>query len=108
MRRSIAPGHSLLEAVTDLTIEELGSALRQGAILIDENDRGQEPKLLIMAEHSIDDGREAPGGGPRIISQQLQFVYLKADGSAQMAGPAPYLDLRAPTPEERSECSTLC
>ena len=27
----IAPGHSLLDAVTDLTIEELGSALRQGA-----------------------------------------------------------------------------
>lgn len=97
----IAPGHSLLEAVTDLTIEELGTALREGAILVDENDSGHSPKLLIMAEHAIRDGRDAPGGGHRVISQQLQSVYLMPDGSAQMAGPAPYLDLRAPTTEER-------
>jgi SNF2 family DNA or RNA helicase len=103
----IAPGHSLLEAVTDLTIEELGAAMREGAILIDENDGGQEPKLLIIAEHSIRDGRDTHGGGPRVISQQLQFTYLKADGSAQMAGPAPYLDLRGPTPEERAVSNTF-
>lgn len=99
----IAPGHSLLDAVTDLTVEELGTALRQGAVLIDENDAGLEPRLLIMAEHAIRDGRDAPGvGGPRIISQQLQCVFLRPDGSAQMGGPAPHLDLRAPKDEERS------
>ncbi len=96
----VAPGHPLLEAVTDLAIEELGAALREGAVLVDENDWGQTPKLLIMAEHAIKDGREV-GSGPRVISQQLQFVYLKPDGSAQMAGPAPYLDLRALKDEER-------
>jgi superfamily II DNA or RNA helicase len=103
----IAPGHSLLEAVTDLTIEELGSALREGAILVDENDAAQEPKLLIMAEHAIRDGRESPSGGARVISQQLQFVYLMPDGSARIAGLAPYLDLRAPTPDERAVTDTF-
>lgn len=98
----LAPGHSLLEAVTDLTIEELGAALREGAVLIDENDSGMSPKLLIMAEHAIRDGRQAADGRPRIISQQIQSVYLKPDGAAQIAGPAPYLDLRAPTDEERA------
>jgi len=97
----IAPGHSLLEAVTDLTIEELSAALREGAILVDEIDAGSSPKLLIMLEHAIRDGRTAPGGGQQIISQQLQSVYLMPDGSAQMAGPAPYLDLSAPTSDEQ-------
>ena len=97
----IAPGHSLLEAITDLTIEDIGPALRTGAVLVDENDLGDTPKLLIMAEHAIRDGKMGPAGVPRVISQQLQFVYLLPDGSAQMAGPAPYLDLRAPRAEEQ-------
>ncbi len=96
----IAPGHPLLEAVTDLAVEDFGSALRSGAALVDETDEGMTPRLLIVAEHAIRDGREAPGGGGRVISQQLQFIYLRPDGTPQTAGPAPYLDLRAPTEEE--------
>ncbi len=103
----VAPGHPLLEATTDLTLEEFGPALREGAVLVDENDWGQTPKLLIMAEHEIRDGRMAADGTARIVSKQLQSVYLKPDGAAQIAGPAPYLDLRAARAEEQDVVSSL-
>ena len=48
---------------------------------------------------SISNTRSATGasrspGEPRAISQRLQFIHLKEDGSATDAGPAPYLDYR--------------
>lgn len=103
----IAPGHPLLEAVTDLVLEDLSAALQEGSILIDEADTGTEAKLLVMAEHAIRDGRPGSDGQPRIISKQLQNLYIKAGGDALIAGPAPYLDLRAPTPEESAIAGSL-
>jgi hypothetical protein len=41
-------------------------------------------------------------GEPRAISQRLQFIFLMENGSALDAGPAPYLDCRPATPEERA------
>ncbi|MFM9859053.1 helicase-related protein [Pseudoxanthobacter sp. M-2] len=98
----LAPGHPLLESLVDVVLERHQSLLPQGGILVDEADSGEEPRLLFYLEHAVRDGRLGRTGEPRVISQRLQFVFLKEDGSAIDGGPAPYLDCRPITVEERA------
>jgi superfamily II DNA or RNA helicase len=100
----VAPGHPLLDAVIDLTLERYRNLLGQGAVLIDEHDHGTEPRVLIYLEHSIKDGRIGRNGRPRVISQRLQFVYLDQQGQAVDGGAAPYLDCR---PAHEEECKLI-
>lgn len=97
----VAPGHPLLEAIVDVVLERFQPLLVQGGVLVDEADAGTEPRLLIYLEHAIRDGRTARSGEPRTISQRLQFIFLKEDGSAVDGGPAPYLDCRPIAADER-------
>jgi SNF2 family DNA or RNA helicase len=97
-----APGHPLLDAVVDLVLERFQPLLGQGAVLVDETDESLEPRLLVYLEHAIRDGRTGRTGEPRVISQRLQFIFLKEDGSAVDGGSAPYLDCRLIKAEERS------
>jgi superfamily II DNA or RNA helicase len=96
----LAPGHPLLDATVDLALERFGPVLKQGAILIDDQDVGEDLRLLFYLEHAIRDGRPGKGGEPRVISQKLQFVLLDQNGEARDGGSAPYLDYRPVTPEE--------
>jgi hypothetical protein len=98
----VAPGHPLLDAVVDVILERFQPLLGQGSVLVDDADDGGDPRLLIYLEHAIRDGRAAKSGEARAISQRLQFIQLKEDGSAADAGPAPYLDYRPLTPEEKT------
>ena len=98
----LAPGHPLLDAVVDVVLERFQPLLGQGSVLVDEADEGTEPRLLIYLEHAIRDGRVPKSGEPRAISQRLQFIQLKEDGSAADGGPAPYLDYRPTKPEENA------
>jgi SNF2 family DNA or RNA helicase len=98
----LAPGHPLLDAVVDLVLERFQPLLGQGAVLVDETDESLEPRLLVYLEHAIRDGRTGRTGEPRVISQRLQFIFLKEDGSAVDGGSAPYLDCRPIKAEERS------
>ena len=102
----VAPGHPLLDAVVDVILERFQPLLGQGGILVDDADEGTEPRLLIYLEHAIRDGRSGRAGQPRAISQRLQFILLKEDGSAVDAGPAPYLDFRPIKPEEAAAVET--
>lgn len=83
------PGHPLMQAVTDLILEQYRSKLKEGAVLVDLEDAGQEPRLLVMLDHAVKDGT-ADGHD---LSRRVQFVELRPDGSASNAGWAPYLDL---------------
>jgi hypothetical protein len=83
-------------------LERFQPLLGQGSVLVDDADEGADPRLLIYLEHAIRDGRTAKSGEVRAISQRLQFIQLKEDGSAADAGPAPYLDYRPIKPEEKS------
>lgn len=96
----ICPGHPLLNATTDLIRERHADALKHGAIFVDDEDFGKEPRLLFYIEDAIQDGVVLPNGNKRIISQNVHFVELKEDGMAKNAGYAPYLDYRAATKEE--------
>ena len=97
----LAPGHPLLDAVLDVVLERFQPLLGQGGVLVDDADDGRTPRLLVYLEHAIRDGRTAKSGEPRVVSQRLQFIHLREDGTAGDGGPAPYLDCRPITPEER-------
>jgi len=84
----VAPGHPLLGAVVDLTVEQHARALKEGAILLDAADAGTTPRLLVAMNQSISDGH-VPA---RTISKRFDFVELTPEGEAVPAGPAPYLD----------------
>ena len=91
----IHPGHPLMHATTDLVLSAHRSKLKQGAVLVDPNDDGLEPRILFMVDHSV---REAPANGqhdkPRVASRRLQFVEIDQHGQAFHAGWAPHLDLQ--------------
>jgi superfamily II DNA or RNA helicase len=90
----LAPGHPLLDATVDVILERFGPVLKQGAVLVDDHDAGEDLRLLFYLEHAIRDGRAARSGEPRVISQKLQFVLLDEKGGERDGGSAPYLDYR--------------
>ena len=98
----LCPGHPLLEAVIDLIREQNADVLKRGAVLIDENDPSEKPRLLFYIENAIQDGHVMPNGSRRVVSKKLQFVELDESGHAKNAGYAPYLDYRPASKEERA------
>jgi hypothetical protein len=85
----IHPGHPLMQAITDLQLELHRSKLKQGAVLVDPNDEGLEPKVLFMIDHSV---RQASDDSH--VSRRLQFVEIDQQGHTSNAGWAPHLDLQ--------------
>ena len=98
----IAPGHPLLDATVDMVLERYRNLLKRGAMLVDPEDAGETPRILVYLEHRIEDGRALTSGDRRTISQRLEFVELDADGTGRSAGNAPYLDYH-PVPDELRE-----
>ena len=98
----VCPGHPLLEATTDLVLEQNRDLLRRGAILIDLLDSTDTPRVLFYLQHAIQDGRKDRSGERRIVSRRMQFAEINASGDAQDAGPAPFLDYEPATPEQRA------
>jgi superfamily II DNA or RNA helicase len=98
----VCPGHPLLDATIDLTLERNRDLLRRGAVLVDPNDQGEDVRALFYLEHAIQDARPAPDGGRRVVSREMQFVEIDGAGGAQAAGPAPYLDYRPIRGDERA------
>lgn len=86
----ICPGHPLLDAVIDLIREQQRSALRQGTILVDDTDPGDQPRMLFFLEQTIRDAAGQP------VSQEVHFVEIDADGQIRGGGYAPYLNYRSP------------
>jgi superfamily II DNA or RNA helicase len=97
----LCPGHPLLDATIDLILERYRDLMKRGAVLVNDADGGEEMKVLFYLEHSVQDGRTGKAGQQQIVSQRLQFVEIYADGRTIDAGPAPYLDYRPVTDEER-------
>ncbi|MGB7510294.1 MAG: helicase-related protein, partial [Pelodictyon phaeoclathratiforme] len=83
----IHPGHPLMLALSDLLLEQHANLLRQGTILVDPADDGDQPSLLFLLTH------EVKSGDGMVISKRLQFVRALPDGSTTFAGWAPHLDL---------------
>ncbi len=90
----VCPGHPLLDATVDLILENHRDLLRQGAILVDENDPGEEVRALVYLEHSIQDACTGRDGRRRVVSRHMQYVEIDSTGQTLGAGYAPYLDYR--------------
>jgi SNF2 family DNA or RNA helicase len=101
MAAFVCPGHPLLDATLDLILERHRDLLRQGAVLVDESDPGEDVRALVYLEHSIQDARTTPNGGRRVISRRMQYVEIDSAGKTTNAGYAPYLDYRPLTDAEQ-------
>ena len=109
----LCPGHPLLDATIDLTLERHRDLLRRGAILVDDRDVGTSPRVLFYLEHAIQDASITRAGDRRIISKRTLYVELDVDGNTRHLQYAPYLDFRPlaegePTTDEilaRPECA---
>ena len=96
----ICPGHPLLDSTLDLIIERHRDLLRRGAILVDERDLGDQPRILFYLEHAIQDASLTRLGDRRIVSKKMLYVEIDASGNAKDLQYAPYLDYRPLKPEE--------
>ena len=96
----ICPGHPLLESVISLIHENYSHMLRQGAVMVDESDMGEDIQAVFLVEHEIHDGRKTSSGGQQTVSKKLQFARLSEDGSVDNGGIAPHLNLRPISDDE--------
>ena len=90
----VCPGHPLLDAVIDLTLERHRDLLKRGAVLVDERDEGVRPRVLFYLEHAIQDASLTRSGDRRVVSKRMLYVELDADGVTRHVHYAPYLDYR--------------
>jgi superfamily II DNA or RNA helicase len=90
----VCPGHPLLDAAIDLTLERHRDLLRRGTILVDELDIGTSPRLMFFLEHTIQDAALTRSGERRVISRQMLYVEIDEAGKARHLQYAPYLDFR--------------
>jgi len=90
----ICPGHPLLDATLDLTLERHRDLLRRGTVLVDERDPGTTPRVLFYLEHAVQDASVLKHGDRRTISKQMLYVELDVTGHARHLHYAPYLDYR--------------
>ncbi len=98
----VCPGHPLLDATIDLVIERHRDLLKQGTVLVDEADAGEEVRALVYLEHSVQDARTDRSGNRRVVSRQVQFVEVNQGEEVRNAGFAPYLDYRPPQDDDQS------
>ncbi len=76
----VCPGHPLLDAALDLTLERHRDLLKRGTVLVDERDPGTSPRVLFYLEHAIQDASLCPSGERRTISRRMLYVEMDADG----------------------------
>ena len=90
----LCPGHPLLDATIDLILERHRGLLRQGSVLVDDTDAGDQPHVLIYLEHSVQDGSRTRSGEQRTISKKVLYIGMDSDGNSVSQDYAPYLDYR--------------
>jgi SNF2 family DNA or RNA helicase len=90
----VCPGHPLLDAVLDLTLERHRDLLKRGTVLVDASDQGMQPRVLFTLEHAIQDASVLASGDRRTISRRMLYVEMDAEGHARHLHYAPYLDYR--------------
>src|SRR6202035_926379 len=85
----VCPGHPLLDATLDLTLERHRDLLRRGTVLVDESAVGTTPRVLFYLEHAVQDASLLKNGDRRTISKQMLYVELDAAGQPRHLHYAP-------------------
>jgi hypothetical protein len=103
----LAPGHPLVTATIDVILERYRAVFTQGSVLVDDSDPGEEPRVLVMLEHSIADGRPTREQPHTVVSRRFEFVEIPRVGEPRTTGYAPYLDYRPPSADEMPAIAKL-
>jgi hypothetical protein len=103
----VCPGHPLLDAVLDLTLERQRDLMKRGTVLVDERDSGTSPRVLFFLEHAIQDASLTAAGERRTISRRMLYVEMDADGRMRRLNYAPYLDYRPLAADEPDVAALL-
>ncbi len=90
----VCPGHPLLDAVIDLTLERNRDLLKRGTVLVDERDTATQPRVLFYLEHAIQDAGLTRSGERRTVSKRMLYVEQDPAGVTRHVQYAPYLDYR--------------
>jgi SNF2 family DNA or RNA helicase len=90
----VCPGHPLLDAALDLTLERHRDLMKRGTVLVDERDSGTIPRVIFTLEHAIQDASVMPSGERRTISRRMLYVEMDTEGRTRHLQYAPYLDYR--------------
>lgn len=100
----IAPGHPLLHAVIEVTIEDLGNVLKRGTVLVDRREKQADgPSLMYTVEQKIQN--TAPD--PVTISHHFDYPQFTNDGRVLVSSTPPYLDYDRPQDEEIEQVQSL-
>ena len=91
MASLLHPAHPLMQATTDLVLEQHRHTLKQGAVLIDTADTGVTPRVMFIIDHAVREGEDLS----KVASRRMQFVEIDSSGGAVNAGWAPHLDMQA-------------
>jgi len=97
----VAPGHPLLDAVVDLTLERHRHHISQGTVLADNADEGTEPRVMVMLEHEVADARPTKTASRKVVSRRFEFVEVTQQGEVSSSTHARYLDYRPLDEHER-------
>ncbi|HET7675695.1 MAG TPA: helicase-related protein, partial [Gammaproteobacteria bacterium] len=102
----IHPGHPLMRAVTNITLDKMRPLLARGAMLLNPADEGMEPYLLALIDHSI---RESGASQKEaaLVSRRLHFCAVYPDGRVRSGGYAPHLDLQSLDSSDSSRLAHL-
>jgi len=90
----ICPGHQLLDAVLDLTLEKHRGLLNMGSVLVDPTDPGDKPRVMFFIEGAVRDATQ------HTISREVHFIEINEEGDIRLGGSAPYLDYRPAAQQE--------
>ena len=91
----IAPGHPLLDAVIETTIDDLGPTLKQGTVLVDRRAKQADAPMMMFSVEQQVENASADG-----VSHHFDYPLLEQDGTVTVTSTPPYLDYDRPEPEE--------
>ena len=103
----VCPGHPLLDATLDLTLERHRDLLRRGSVLVDEADLGTVPRVLCALEHVVQDASRTRSGPQRAVSKRMLYISIDGQGHVRHASDAPYLDCRPLAADEPAHAAIL-
>ena len=93
----IAPGHPLLHAVIEATIDDLGPTLKQGTVLVDRRTKQTDaPMLMFSVEQCI----ENTAADADTVSHHFDYPLLEQNGTVTVSAAPPYLDYDRPETDE--------
>ncbi|MGH3448231.1 MAG: helicase-related protein, partial [Nocardioidaceae bacterium] len=92
----VAPGHPLMDAVTEEILARYGRLLEQGAVLVDGSDPGTVPRVMVSVRQQVSDG------AGDVVARRAEFAEIAEGADPSTGVVAPYIDYDPITDEQRA------